>query len=240
MDNNNIIKFKKIFKIDYPVLGIHYINDLPKNSKHYKDTACTALARAFINKETLFFDAKEYPQLCPGADYFLKLSKIKDNEAIKIYTKKEHIFQSINTCKKFIKSLPKFPKSFQNKFIVIKPFEIKDTPQVIVLLVNPAQAGRIIGLANYNKYKKIDIIPNQSTCLSLFAPIALKSIHINFIDYYDRYYQGKINNINIWPENKMIISLELEQFNDILNNIDKSPQGNLKQIDINPKKIDKM
>ncbi len=240
MNKNNLASLKKTLKLNYSILGIHYLDKFPKKYNHYKDTACTALIRAFLKKETLFFDAKKYPQLCMGANYFLNLSKIKDSEAIKIYTKKEHIFQSANTCKEFIKSLPKFPKRFQNKFIVIKPFEARDTPRVIILLVNPAQAGRIIGLANYNKYKKINIIPNQPTCLSFFAPIATKSICINFIDYYDRYYQGKINGKYLWPENKMIVSLEFRRFKEILKNFSKSPQGNLKQIDIDPKKIDRI
>ncbi|MFH0780182.1 MAG: DUF169 domain-containing protein, partial [Parcubacteria group bacterium] len=131
-----------------------------------------------------------------------------------------------------------FPKYLRNKFILIKPFEAKDFPQIIMLLVNPAQAGRIIGLINYKQYKEIKMFPNQSTCLSFFAPIVYNSPHINFIDYYDRYYQGKLDQKYIWPENNMIISLNLNQFKEIMNNLDKSPQGIFKRFIIKVQKID--
>ncbi|MFH1890267.1 MAG: DUF169 domain-containing protein [Candidatus Kuenenbacteria bacterium] len=240
ISNQKIIKFKKALHIQDTILGIHFSDTLPNKFQHRKDTACTAIARAFLNKETLVFDAKYYPQLCPGANFFLKLSKVDQKKIEDVYIKDEHIFKNKTICNKFLKSLPKFPNYFKNKFIIIKPLKIKDKPQIIILLVNPAQASRIIGLLNYGQYKKIKIFPNQSACLSLFTPIITKLPHINFIDYYDRYYQGKINNKNIWAEDKMIISLRIEEFINILNNLDKSPQGTFKGINVDSQIVDEI
>lgn len=225
MTNKNIKKLKKVLKIKDAVLGVYFSKKLPTGSRYYRDTACTATARSFLKRCSVFFDAKRYRQLCPGANYFLKLAEISKNEAVNAYLKKERVFNEKNVCNKFLNALPKFPRRLKNKFIIVKPFEIVGNPLIVLLLVNPAQVGRIIGLLNYDRYESIKILPNQPTCLSLFAPLITKKPHLNLIDYYDRYYQGKIGGKNIWPEDKMIISLRLKDFKIILNNLEKSPQG---------------
>ena len=238
--DNKIIKFTKALKLKNPIIGINFTNKIPNNMKYFKDTACTALARAFIKKEIVVIGSKKYSQLCSGADYFLKLKNTKDEDAVNVYVDEEHVFKDQEICKEFLKSLPKFPDKLKSKSIIIKPFDVDDKPLVIVLLVNPAQAGRIIGLLNYSEYKEVKIFPNQSTCLSIFAPIITGIPHINFIDYFDRYFQGKVSGKYIWPEDKMIISLQFRHFKAIINNLNKSPQGAFKRKIINPKIVDKM
>ncbi|MDO8424612.1 MAG: DUF169 domain-containing protein [bacterium] len=225
MTNRNIEKFKKVLKIKDAVLGSYFSDKLPLGSRRYRDTACTALARSFLKGCPVSFDAKRHRQLCPGANYFLKLAYISKNEVIDVYLKKESVFSRKIVCRKFLSTLPKFPRRLRNKSITIKPLEITGRPLTVLLLVNPAQAGRILGLLNYDQYKTVEIYPNQPACLSLFVPIITKRPHINFIDYYDRYYQGTIGRKNIWPEDKMILSLRLEDFKTILNNLEKTPQG---------------
>ncbi len=236
--NNKIKKFKKILKIDKNILGIYFSKNLPKKFKNYQDTACTALVRVFLKGETIVFDAKKYPQLCSGADYFLNLSKADKKEVLDVYIKKEQVFKNKNICERFLKKVPKFPLFLKNKFVIIKPFESEDKPSLVVLLVNPAQVGRILGLINFDKYEKIEILPSQPTCLSFFAPLVTKKPHINFLDYYDRYYQGKVGGRYIWPDDKMIISMEYSDFETILTNLGKSPHGSLRP-DVLPKKITK-
>ncbi|MFH1523122.1 MAG: DUF169 domain-containing protein [Patescibacteria group bacterium] len=237
MTKEKLKQFKKALKINKPILGIGFSKKLPNNYQHYKDTACTALARAFSKKETLVFGAKKFPQLCSGGDYFLKLSSINDYEAMDVYVNDEHVFKDRKICKEFTESLPKLPNNLKNKFITIKPFQINDQPEIIIILANPAQVGRIIGLLNYEKYNEIKIYPNQPTCLSFFAPLVTKLPHLNFIDYYDRYYQGYVNNKYIWKENEMIISLTFEQFKEMLNNLNKSPQGIYNRVNIKTQKV---
>jgi len=238
MPHKNLGQFNKSLKINHPILGIHFLHQLPKNIKRYQDTACTALARVFFSKEILAFGAKKYYQLCPGGNYFLKLSDINDEVAADVYVNDEHIFKNRGVCHKFLKSLPKFPNHLKGKFILLKPLGKNDQPDVIVMLINPAQAGRIIGLLNYEKYDEIKIHPNQPTCLSFFSPLITNLPHLNFIDYYDRYYQGKIHGKYIWPENKMLISMKFKQFKKILDNLNKSPQGGYKRTGIKTQKVD--
>jgi Uncharacterized protein conserved in archaea len=235
---NTIKKFKKILGIKSETLGIFYSPILPRKGKNFQDTACTALARSFFTKEIVFFNSKEYPQLCSGASYFLKLSPISDQETIDVYINNEKVFKGKNVCEKFLKNLPKFPESLKNKFVTIKPIEDEDKPSVVVLLVNPAQAGRILGLINHDRYEKVEILPSQPTCLAFFAPLVTKKPHINFLDYYDRYYQGKIRGKSIWPEDRMIISMNYSDFKTILTNLEKSPHGSFRP-NLSPQKITK-
>jgi len=187
MLDKKIKQFKKALKIKDAIIGIGFAKYLPSGYRFYRDTACTALARSIAKKERVIFGTKKFPQLCPGANYFLRLSEVKNSKTCNVYVKEEQVFANKEICKIFLKNLPKFPNTLKNKFVIVKPFESKDNPQVIILLINPAQAGRVLGLLNYDQYKKIEIYPNQPTCLSFFTPLVTKKTHINFIDYYDRY-----------------------------------------------------
>ncbi|TSC94565.1 MAG: hypothetical protein CEN87_406 [Parcubacteria group bacterium Licking1014_1] len=239
MMNKEIKKFIKTLKIDNRILGIYFTKKLPKDFKNYRDTACTALARAFLKNETLVFDARTYSQLCPGAFYFLKLEKIGNKETINTYVNREHVFKNKDICQKFLNDMPKFPLSMKGKFIIIKPFAENDKPSVVILLANPAQANRIISLTNYDRYSKIEMNPSQPTCLAFFAPLTTGKIHINFLDYYDRYYQGVVSGKNIWPDDKMIISMSFNDFKKILSNLEKSPHGLFRPY-LSPQKVDKI
>ena len=135
-----------------------------------------------------------------------------------VYVNNEHVFANCIICADFLRQLPKFPKKLIGKFIIISPLKKAENPQIIILLVNPAQAGRILGLLNYDSYNSVEIYPSQPTCLALFAPLITGKPHINFIDYYDRYYQGKIGEEYLWNDNELILSLKLDDFKKILKN----------------------
>lgn len=235
---NKLEKFKKILKIKNQIVGIYYTETKPRDAVYYRDTACTALARALIKKEVIFFSNRVHRQLCSGADYFLKLADVKTKEAIRVYVGDEQIFRNKIICRKFLKILPKFPTDLKNRFIVIRPLREGDKPDIVILLLNPAQAGRIIGLFGYDGAEPAKVFPNQPACLAFFTPLATNVPHINFIDYYDRYYQGRVKNKFIWPEDKALVSLTFNHFRQILRNLDKSPQGSFKPR-IKPQKVEK-
>lgn len=235
MEKENIKKFGSFVNIEN-IIAVYFCNDSKLKTRRFQDTICTAMARVFLNQKTIVFDRK-HEQLCPGADYFFRLSKISTNEAMKTYVKDEHIFCNEKICRNFLKHLPKFPKELKRKNIIIKPFKFKDSPQVVLMLLTPAQVSRILGILNYNKYENITLNPCQSTCISLFSPLVTKKAHINFIDYYDRYYQGKFNGKSIWPEGKLIMSLRYSDFLIILKNFKKSPHGSYEP-NISVQKVD--
>lgn len=221
MIKDKVQQLNKELNIEDEIIGVRFSNQLLKNSS--KDTACTALARAIINRTRVVFST----QLCEGGNFFLNLTDITKEQTCDVYVNKEQVFKNKQICCSFLNKLPKF----KFKSVIIEP--VKENSQVVILLLNPAQIGRIIGLLNYSQYQTIEILPNQPTCICLFTPLITKKPHINFMDYYDRYYQGK----GLWNDNKMILSLRMKDFNKILKNLDSSAQGSFKP-DLSPKEID--
>jgi len=237
MLNQKVKQFKKILGLEEEIVGVKFTTKPLAGCTPHQDTACTAIARAIFKKKGVVFDAKTFPQACQGANYFLKLSNVKNSDVYNAYINQEKVFGNKKACQLFLKSLPKLPALSKDKFINIKAFDFKNNPCMVILLATPAQAGRILGLLNHKKYHPIEIYPNQPTCISLFAPLVTKTIHCNFIDYYDRYYQGKSNKRLIWPEGKMIISIRNQEFKKILNALNKSAQGSFRP-KLLPQRID--
>lgn len=233
----SVEEIKKVLKIRTEVLGVEYSGKSIENGICCRDTACTAISRSFGRKKRVVIKKWSHAQLCSGGDYFLKIKDISDEEAIGVYVDTEKVFESNDTCKMFLGSLPEFPDSLKTKNIIIGPLRMMNDALVVIFLVTPAQAGRIIGLLNYKKYSEIKIIPGQPTCISLFAPLVAGQPHVNFIDYYDRYYQGIVRGKKIWPDGKMIVSMTLAQFEEACDNLHKSPHGSFVP-ELHPRRVD--
>lgn len=228
------LKYKKQFNLIKNNLGIEDIISIrfsnTKSTQYtkYNDTACTALVRCFTNNTLTYIDRKT-GQLCPGGDYFLKIKNISTKDVNNVYVKDEKIFQDSAVCNKFIKNLPEYPSAAKKRYILLTPFvKEKNKPDVIMMLANPAQAGRILGLSVYKKFFQPLILPALSTCASIYAPIESNRIHLNFIDYYDRYYQGRQKNVSLWKDSDLIISIPYGIFEKIIKHIPLSAHGSFR------------
>jgi len=220
------------------IVSIRFSNSKPQDCERYKDTACTALARGLRGKTGTYLDRQE--QLCPGGNYFLNKSDCSLEELRNTYVKEEKVFENNSVCDTFIKNLPEYPNTAKKRYITITPFAKEgECPEVAIFLANPAQAGRILGLATYDGFSSPIIMPAISTCASIYAPLETHNLHINFIDYYDRYYQGLQGKKSIWKESELIISMSYEIFERIIRNIPLSPHGIYKP-KIKPKKFSKI
>lgn len=237
------LKYKKQFNLIKSnlriekIISIRFSNTKSIQYTKYNDTVCTALARCFKNNILTYIDRKT-GQLCPGGDYFLKIKNISSKVVNNVYVKDEKIFQNSAVCNKFIKKLPSYPDAEKTRYILFTPLtKEKNKPDVIMMLTNPAQAGRILGLSVYKKILQPLILPALSTCASIYAPIESGRIHLNFIDYYDRYYQGRQKGISLWKDSGLIISMPFGIFEEIIKHIPLSAHGNFKP-KIKPQKFD--
>lgn len=228
-----IKKYLKIKKI----ISIRFSNTKTANFIKYKDTACTALARSLKNNILTYID-RGNGQLCPGGNYFLNITHPPTKEACDVYVRDEKVFKNNSACSTFIKNLPKYPTVAKKRYILFTPLvKEKKKPDVITLLANPAQAGRILGLSVYKKMSYPSVIPALSTCAGIYASIEPNKIHLNFIDYYDRYYQGKQGEQLLWKDSNLIISMPFNVFREIIRCIPLSAHGNCKP-KIKPQKVD--
>lgn len=241
----NIAKHKKEYLKAKKILGLNSIvsvsfsDEKKANCEKYKDTACTALARSLRNGISTYIDRKT-GQLCSGGDYILAISEPAIKEVCEIYVKKERVFKNNKVCVDFLRSVPAYPASAKKRYIILIPLS-KETkePDVIIFLATPAQAGRVLGLNVYKGMSAPLVIPALSTCASVFAPLATKQICLNFIDYYDRCYQGRQKKCLIWKDSELIVSATYKQFLEIIKNIPNSAHGSFKPL-IKPQKFDKL
>lgn len=207
--------------------------------KKFKDTACTALARSLKNNVLTYIDRRT-GQLCSGGDYFLGISKIPKNKLCDVYVRDEKIFKNNSTCLSFLNKLPKYHALTKKRYVLFTPLaKEKNKPDVVEFLATPAQASRILGLSVYKNMSYPVITPALSTCASILAPIASGGVHLNFIDYFDRYHQCVRSGRPFFKDAEMLISLPYSLFNDIIECVGKSPHGLFKP-NLKPTKITKL
>lgn len=228
---------KKYLKIE-EIISIRFSDTKTANFNNFKDTIGTAMVRSFKNNTLTFIDRK-IGQLCPGGNYFLNITHPPVKEICDVYVKDEGVFKNNSICRIFLNKLPKYPKAAKKRYILFTPL-IKENkePNIIILLANPAQVSRILGLSAYKKISyPSSIIPAMPMCTSIYAPVESKRIHLNFIDYYDRYYQGKQGRRLLWKNSDLIISMPYFVFKEIIEHIPLSAHGNFKP-KIKPQKFD--
>lgn len=237
--------YKNYFQIINKYLGIEnaisirFSDTKSEKYKKYQDTACTAILRS-LKKDTCTYIDRNNGQLCPGGNYFLDISHPDKKEICDTYVKREKVFRENKVCEAFINTMPKYPQAAKKKYILFTPLshEIKKS-DVIMLLVNPAQTGRILGLSVYKKMSLPSVMPALSTCAAIYAPLVSNQIHLNFIDYFDRYFQGKQKGKLLWKEHQMLISMPFGIFEEITQSIPLSSHGSYKP-DLKPQAIDKL
>jgi uncharacterized protein (DUF169 family) len=223
-------QFKKIKQIlnTKSIVSIRFSNKKSNRYKIFQDTACTALARSLKDKRLVYLDRKQ-GQLCAGGNYFLDFKKCSDKEVCDVYIKKEKVFSNQVVCKDFLQQVKKYKNNIKSKYILLSPLDKEvNKPDVVALLVNPAQASRIIGLSIFNKLQEPIVSPAGPLCLDIQAPFYSNRLHLNFIDYFDRYYQGKQGGRLIWEDGEMMIFCNYRIFCELLNNLDNSPHGGYK------------
>ena len=210
------------------ILSIRFSDAKTGDYREYQDSACTVLARCFRNDVAVYID-REVGQICEGGNYFLGITDPEPKEIIGTYVEEEQIFKNASACSKFLEELPKYPDTARKRYILFTPFsQEKAQPDVVMLLVNPAQAGRILGLGAYETLSSPTVFPALSTCASIYAPLETGRIHLNFIDYYDRYYQGRQDGKSLWNDSQMIVSMTYAMFKKVVEAIPLSSHGSFK------------
>ncbi len=237
-NKKNYCILKKFLRVTQ-CISIRFSDTKTANVKKYRDTACTTMIRCLTKNIPTYIDRKS-GQLCPGGNYFLNISHASKSELHDTYITKERIFQNKKACDDFIKNIPPYPQVARTRYILFTPLIMEEKrPDVIMMLANPAQAGRIVGLSVRKKMSQPTILPALSTCASIYAPLASRGIHINLIDYFDRYYQGTQHGRLLWKDSHMIISMPVEIFEEIVQAIPLSAHGAYVPT-IKPKKFDRI
>lgn len=237
------MKYQTQYRAIQKTLGIQYIasvrfsNTKAKTFLKYKDTACTALGRCLKFNKSTYIDRKQ-GQLCSGGNYFLKIKSYPPQEVMNVYTKQEQVFASNKACKSFLKQVPNYPKQASTRYILLTPLAREtQPPAVVIMIINPAQAARLLGLSVFKGMIQPHLLPAAPTCMSLYASLTTQRPHINLIDYYDRYYQGKIGTSLLWNDNEMLFTLPYHLFYEMIQHFSTSPHGDFIPL-LQPQRVD--
>lgn len=195
-------------------IGIRFTNRLSPGeqktfSQNPNELYCTAIAKSAKQCKKIIIQTRRHP--CAGGNHFVGQKACPFKELADVYINKEHVFQTPAQVKSFLKANGQNP--VKTKYLVFEPLKpgsnpglsSKSAPQTILALVSPETAGRMLGLLAHIKQNTVpDIIPAASTCSAIFRPLLKPdSIHINFIDYFDRYYQCR----GLYEPTELIISM---------------------------------
>lgn len=210
--------FKSLLKFS-PVF-VRFSNEIPDGATISYDVYCIAIARAAKEKKTVVIDRRRHT--CAGGNYFVGCTKIPKKEITDVYVNKEFVFPDKTCAGKFLGCVKRNTKC--SRYIVFSPSDA--AADTVIGITNAANAGRLLGLQAYLGEFYVDILPAAPTCASIFRPlIRTKTIHVNFIDYFDRYHQAK----GFFSDDELILSMSYQLYKRLKSVYSKSPHGS-KQI----------
>lgn len=180
---------------------IRFTNTLQKGERVSDDLFCTALARCAKRNKKIIIDCRRHP--CAGGNYFVSRKHLSQRFLEDVYIKKESVFQRKEDLKDFLRLAQQNPKP--SRYIIFEPsFSAK--AEIVIFFTDAAGAGRLLGLGAYRGQFSVDVVSAISTCASLFRPRIRKNVlHLNFIDYFDRYYQCK----NFFRDEELLVSMHV-------------------------------
>jgi uncharacterized protein (DUF169 family) len=208
---------EKLFK--YRPIYVSFVDEIDETSESIGGFYCKNIGESIKKNKKIIVDGKK--QKCSGGNYFLGNIDVPLKDILDVYVNKEKVFKCSDVTDCFLKTVKKNP--LKKRYIVLDP-RISEEAKIVIGIVNAFQASKILGLAAYDEKFGVDIVPAISTCSCLFRPLIEKNkIHVNFIDYFDRYYRAK----GVFDDNEFIISMDIKIFHYLNDNYNNSPHGGL-------------
>ncbi|MBU1911262.1 DUF169 domain-containing protein [Patescibacteria group bacterium] len=202
---------------NYRPVSVHFCNELPSGSIITEDEISVCLAKSAKNGQDLAINCRR-GRFSAGS-YFAEKEDIPIEDILDVYVKKERVFKDNKSTYEFLYKVGRNPIDCTH---ITFSSRIKSDADVVLLIANASQAGRLLGLSGYIGKFIVDIIPAAPTCAAIFRPlIEPNRIHLNLIDYYDREHQAK----GKFKEDEMLISMKPKIFEDLKKAYSKSPHG---------------
>jgi uncharacterized protein (DUF169 family) len=155
---------------------------------------------------------------CSGGRHFTGLEILPVETIATAVAKKEHrVYESVDAAVTSINKQPQPVK--RGDFFILGPLEKFDKePDLVFLLVNPAQADRILGLVSFRGAEPFAYYPASSICSTITNVMAKGRPEINLISAFERR-GGK------WTPDELMVGLPLKDFEAAVENIPKSGYG---------------
>lgn len=212
--------FKELLDLEYSPVAISCLKDTPSQERQRRVRVCKAILEA--GKGELIRVGKAN-NVCFGAAWHLGFRKEKSAWVEKLVRKfaveGEKLFSSYQALDNLIKQMVQAPDN-SNSFFMFAPLEkINLEPQLVVFVVNPESACRILALALFKDGYMPKINISGPTCWSsLIYPLVTGELNVSFYDYTSRKICGL-------PKDMLLISLPYKKIQGMVEAIDKCSAG---------------
>jgi uncharacterized protein (DUF169 family) len=171
-----------------------------------------------VKRENVVLNLSKENCTCPGGRHFTGLEFLPVETIANSVTKKRHrVYKSIDTA---VASINRQPQPVnRGDFFILGPLEkFEKEPDLVFLLVNPAQAERILGLISFRGAEPFMYYPASSICSTITNVMAKGKPEINLISAFERR-GGK------WAPDELVVGMPLKDFEAAIENILKSGYG---------------
>jgi uncharacterized protein (DUF169 family) len=171
-----------------------------------------------VKRENVVLNLSKENCTCPGGRHFTGLEFLPVETIASSVTKKRHkVYESVDTA---VASINRQPQPVnRGDFFILGPLEkFEKEPDIIFLLVNPAQAERILGLISFRGAEPFMYYPASSICSTITNVMAKGKPEINLISAFER--RG-----GRWAPNELVVGMPLKDFEAAIENIPESGYG---------------
>lgn len=205
-----------------PIAGRFADQAEPSRKTRAKMRICDALRKT--THDNIVISLSKESCTCAGGRHFTGLEIIPiERIAPSLTTGKHRVYDSLNTALASISKQPQ-PKK-RGDFLILGPLEkFSKEPDLVLLLVNPAQADRILGLASFKGNEPFMYYPASSICSTVTNVLAKNKPEINLISKFERK-AGK------WSPNELILALPFQTFKAAVASISESGYGTYRNLE---------
>ncbi|MEW6569129.1 MAG: DUF169 domain-containing protein [Chloroflexota bacterium] len=178
---NNAIndKLRRTFRLENSPVAIKYADEPTPGGSERKIYFCTALKLA---SQGAIMNLSKRSCSCPGGRLWLGLDE-RPRGLAQLLSHREGFFCSPEVAGEWLESVPSPPKG-RARYVLLSPLgEANFEPDVVVFLVSPWQASRLLGLAQFRSGVPLKISAFGAVCqCSVCNPIVTGKVEACFID----------------------------------------------------------
>lgn len=168
-----------------------------------------------VKKEKIVLTLNKETCACAGGRHFTGLEILPIEKLAPALTTQNHrVYESLGTA---LDSMRKQPQPAERgSHLVVGPLEkFEKDPDLILFVVTPAEADRILGLISFKGAEPFMYYPASSICSAITNSMAKGKPEINLISAFER----KTSN---WSPNELILTLPVRDFEEAVMNISES------------------
>lgn len=214
------VRLKEILGLAGSPVSITYSLEAPTNAEHYKVSACKALLDARDGK---ILNLTKETSACPGGTWHLGLGPKPEGQQAdrlkRFLVYGEKLFCSIAVFHRMLAQSMEPPLGLAGN-VVMSPLELAELePDVVVFIVNPEQACRLVQLAAYwDGYNPKTEMVGAGCHMAITYPLVTGEMNITFLDWTAR-------RTRPYKPNELIVTIPYQRLKAVVEAVDRCSAG---------------